>query len=92
LQRQVLVEARSRTNLFSVAARISSTAPNFMWLSTSARICSVSSLEKRNRSANGLGHANADLHVMVETNAVAGLRRGLERWWLADIVEQNAPS
>src|SRR5712692_12039223 len=42
--------------------------------------------------ANGLSHAHADFDVMVETNAVAGLRRGLERRWLPDIMEQGSPS
>ena len=41
--------------------------------------------------ANGFGHAHADFHVIVETNTVPRLPRGLECRWLADVVEQNAP-
>src|SRR2546429_6044792 len=37
-----LFRSGSRTNFFKVEIRISSTAPNFMWLSTSRRICARS--------------------------------------------------
>ncbi len=41
--------------------------------------------------ADSFCHAHADFHVVVETDTVARLRGGLERRWLADIVEQSAP-
>src|SRR5713226_932093 len=41
--------------------------------------------------ADGLGHAHTDFDVVVETNPVPRLRGGLERWWLANIVQKNPP-
>ena len=37
--------------------------------------------------ADGLGHTHADFDVVVEANAVAGLRGGLKCRWLANVVE-----
>lgn len=43
-------------------------------------------------ATNGLGHFDADLDVMIEADAVAGLGRGFEGGRFADIVEQGATS
>ena len=64
-----------------------------MWFLISARICAVSSLEKRRRRENLFGDANANLDVAVEADAVArdfGIRR-LVRRRFADVVQQRAP-